>query len=142
MNGHAEMIVIAGVIRIAESDLQWSFSRSSGPGGQNVNKVNSKATLRWIPPTDFLQTPAGERFKQRAKRFLTVDGEFVVQSQQSRDRHQNMQACRLKLSRLLASAAVAPKRRVKTKPSAASKMRRLSDKRFNAAKKESRKSLD
>jgi ribosome-associated protein len=136
------MITIPGIIKIADSDLQWSFSRSSGPGGQNVNKVNSKATLRWTPPIEFLQTAAGERFQLRASRFLTLDGEFVVQSQQSRDRHQNMQACRQKLWRLLTASATAPTPRLKTKPSAASRMRRLNDKRLNASKKQSRKTLD
>jgi ribosome-associated protein len=136
------MIEIPGLVRISESDLQWSFSRSSGPGGQNVNKVNSKATLRWIVPQEFLSSPAGRRFKRIAGRFVTLEDHIVIQSQQHRDRHQNMSACRNKLKSLLIAASIPPRQRVATKPSAASKRRRLNDKRMNAQKKQIRRSLD
>lgn len=122
-------------LTIPESELNWSFSRSSGPGGQNVNKVNSKATLRWKPDTEALPAAAWSRFRQMAKRYLTSEGEIVIQSQEHREQLQNMEACRERLQVLLRSALIVPKRRIKTKPSRASQRRRLEDKRRQSDKK-------
>lgn len=129
-------------LEIPENQLQWSYSRSSGPGGQNVNKVNSKATLRWIPPADFLPTSAWKRFRRKANRYLTADGEIVIQSQEHRDRTQNVDACRAKLQEMLLASLTAPKKRVATKPSRASKERRLNDKRRTSDRKSSRRLSD
>ena len=126
-------------LAIDESELHWSFSRSGGPGGQNVNKVNSKATLRWRPPPDFLPEGAKQRLERLAARYLTVEGEIVLQSQEFRDQSKNIQRCREKLRALVLSAMHAPKPRVPTKPSRAVRQRRLDQKRRNAEKKGSRK---
>ncbi len=135
-------IVASKHVRISEDELRWSFAHSSGPGGQNVNKVNSKATLRWTPREGQLAPAVWSRFKSLAKRYLTQDGEVVIQSQEHRDRPQNMDACRHKLRMLLQAALVAPKRRVKTKPTRSSQRRRLEDKRRQSDKKRSRQSRD
>ncbi len=129
-------------LTIAEQDLQWSFARSSGPGGQNVNKVNSKATLRWKPPEGVLPRPAWIRFQQLAKRYLTTDGQVVIQAQEHRDQAQNVEACRKRLATLIRTALVVPKRRIKTKPSRSSQRRRLDNKRIHSQKKRSRQSKD
>jgi ribosome-associated protein len=129
-------------LHIPEEQLQWSFSRSSGPGGQNVNKVNTKATLRWQPAEGTLPSPVWNRFRTLAKRYLTTEGEVVIQSQQFRDQAQNVQACRTRLAELLRQASVAPKRRIKTKPSKAAKRRRLDEKKRISEKKKSRRSKD
>lgn len=129
-------------LEIPESELQWSFSRSSGPGGQNVNKVATKATLRWTPAEEFLPSAAWRRFQHKAARFFTIEGQVVIQSQEHRERAQNVEACRTKLKRLLLAALITPKKRVPTKPSRAAQQRRLDDKRRAADKKSSRRSSD
>ncbi len=129
---------ISEKLTIPESEFQWTFARSSGPGGQNVNKVNSKATLRWVPQVGTVPTIVWRRFCAEAKRFLTTEGHVVIQSQEHRDQPQNVEACRDKLRTLLQAALVVPKIRKKTRPSLGSKRRRLDNKRKNADKKSSR----
>ena len=131
-------IQLTRVLFIPESDLVWSFSRSGGPGGQNVNKVSSKATLRWTPPDGFLAPVAWRIFARKAKRYLTTEGQVVIQSQEHRDRPQNVQACRDKLQSLLNSSLTPPKKRIPTKRSKASNQRRLTDKKQSSDKKRSR----
>ncbi len=127
---------------IAADQLEWTFARSGGPGGQNVNKVNSKATLRWHPPADFLNPAPWGRFRRLAKRFFTTEGEVVIQSQEFRDQSQNIESCRDKLKELLLAALVIPKRRVATKPTKASRRRRLDNKKIQSDKKRTRQSKD
>lgn len=129
-------------LTIPEEELAWSFSRSSGPGGQNVNKVNSKATLRWKPSAGIVPRGAWNRFKVLAKRYVTAEGEVVIQSQEHRDQPQNVDACRRRLAALIRQALVVPKRRIKTKPSLSSQRRRLDDKKRNSQKKQSRQRKD
>ena len=129
-------------LTIPEEQLQWSYARSSGPGGQNVNKVNSKATLRWTPADGTLSAAAWTRFRRAASRFLTTEGEVVIQSQEHRDQLQNVQACRDKLRSLLVAALTPPKRRVATKPTKASRQRRLDAKQRRSATKQSRQAKD
>jgi ribosome-associated protein len=131
---------ITDKLTIPEEQLQWSFARSSGPGGQNVNKVNSKATLRWLPVEGTLSMAAWNRFRRIAKRYLTSEGEVVIQSQEYRDQSQNIQACREKLRNMLLAAITPPKRRVATKPTKASRQRRLNNKQKLSDKKKSRQS--
>lgn len=127
---------------IPEEELQWSFARSSGPGGQNVNKVNSKATLRWSPPEGSMPKPVWNRFRALAKRYLTADGEIVIQSQEHRDQPQNIEACRSRLAVLLRQALVRPKSRIKTKPSRSAQRKRLDEKKRHSDKKKSRQTRD
>ncbi len=140
-------IVISDHWTIPDEQMQWSFARSSGPGGQNVNKVNSKATLRWKPDMETL-VPGGltqaawNRFQRQAQRYLTAQGEIVIQSQEHRDQAQNIAACRQKLQTLLIAAMVAPKRRVATRPTKASRQRRLDTKQRTSDKKKSRQPKD
>ncbi len=129
-------------LSIPEDHLHWSFARSSGPGGQNVNKVNSKATLRWALPVDFLPPAPMSRFRRLAQRYITTEGEVVIQSQQFRDQTQNIDSCREKLKVLIVAALIQPKRRVATKPSKAAKRRRLDDKKMLSDKKKTRQSKE
>ncbi len=135
-------IPITSRFTIPADQLQWSFARSSGPGGQNVNKVNSKATLRWSPDLEAIPRGVWGRFSKLASRYLTSEGEVVIQSQEYRDQPQNVEACREKLRQMLKSAWSPPKRRVKTKPTRASKRRRMDDKRKVGDKKRSRGARD
>ena len=135
-------IKINEVLEIPEEQLEWSFSRSSGPGGQNVNKVNSKATLRWRRMPGTLSINAWRRFRELAKRYMTSEGEVVIQSQEHRDQAQNVQACESKLRSLVLASLKPPKHRIPTSPTAGSRRRRLDDKRMQADKKRSRQSRD
>jgi ribosome-associated protein len=135
-------LVINENLCIPEDHLQWSYARSSGPGGQNVNKVNSKATLRWTPPDGFLPPAPMNRFRKLAQRYITSEGEVVIQSQEFRDQLQNISNCREKLKDLITAALIQPKRRVATKPTKSSKRRRLDDKKIQSDKKKTRQSKD
>ena len=116
--------------QIPDSEFEFTFSRSSGPGGQNVNKVNSRATLRWAAATS-LSWPPGTfaRFQASFGSRLTSDGDLLISSQVSRDQERNRQDCLDKLQALLAAVAVAPKKRRPTRPTRGSKERRLEAKR-------------
>ncbi len=121
-------------------EFHFAFSRSSGPGGQNVNKVNSKATLRWqARGSPSLPSDAWDRLQQRYRRRLTERGELVVSSQRFRDAGRNASDCLEKLRALLLEIAVPPKVRRPTKPSRASRVRRLEEKRLQKRRKESRR---
>ncbi len=131
-------IVIKHDLIIPEEQLRWTYARSSGPGGQNVNKVNSKATLRWTPPAEFLSAGAWKRFLQLANRYLTESGEVVIASDEYRDQQRNIERSQEKLRALILTALVPPKRRIATKPTKASKRRRLEEKRHTSEKKSRR----
>ena len=134
------MLQISTHIAIPEDELSFSFSRSSGPGGQNVNKVSSKATMRWqATASQALPVDVRGRFLAKYASQLTNDGEVVLYSQEFRDQPKNIQACREKLRTMIASVVVPPKKRRPTKPTKGSKVRRLNDKKSRAKIKEGRR---
>ena len=140
MSNDRDELVVNRRIRIPLSEFAWSFARSGGPGGQNVNKVSSKAQLRWkIDETQSLPEDVKERFVRKYHRRITKDGEFLTSSQRYRDQPKNVNDCLEKLRELILAVAVAPKPRKKTKPSRASKERRLQGKRERAKRKQMRK---
>jgi ribosome-associated protein len=117
-------------IRIPMGEFSFTFARSSGPGGQNVNKVNSKATLHWpIISSTSLPEEVRARFVAAFGGQINKQGELVLQSQRFRDQERNIEDCLEKLRDMLQRAAIAPKRRKKTRPSRAAKQRRLNDKK-------------
>jgi ribosome-associated protein len=132
-------LVINSSIRIPLSEFSFSFARSAGPGGQNVNKVNSKAILRWpVSQSPSLTPEVLARFLAQNRHRITVEGEFVMSSQRYRDQPRNIADCHEKLQELLRAAAVRPVRRKKTKPTAGSRRRRMANKRFRSATKQLR----
>lgn len=137
------MLVAAPNIRIPLDEFEFTYARSSGPGGQNVNKVNSKAVLRWNPTTS-PNVPADvrSRFLSRYSSKLTTIGELVIHSERYRDQRQNIDDCLEKVREMLAAVARPPKTRKKTKPSYGSKQRRLEGKRIDSAKKQGRRKFD
>jgi ribosome-associated protein len=132
-------LVISAGIKIPFSEFSFTFARSAGPGGQNVNKVNSKAILRWqASESPSLPPEVRARFLAQNHHRITSDGEFVMSSQRYRDQPRNIADCHEKLQALLVAAAVRPVRRRKTKPSAGSRRRRLASKKFRSATKQLR----
>ncbi|UCF48669.1 MAG: aminoacyl-tRNA hydrolase [Myxococcales bacterium] len=126
-------------LTIPARDLSWRAVRSSGPGGQNVNKVATKVTLRLdLEGTDALTQAQKRRLRKLAGRRLDAEGGLLVSAQAERSQTQNLDRARATLRRLILKSLVAPKRRVATKPTKAQKRRRLQDKRRQSEKKERR----
>jgi ribosome-associated protein len=136
------MLVVNEEIVIPEGELQFSYSRSSGPGGQNVNKVNSKVQLRWNPASS-TSFPAEirQRLLARYSTRLTADGDLLFTSDETRDRRRNQELCLEKLRQLVLSVARPPKVRKKTRPSRSSKEKRRNDKRKRGEHKRNRQKV-
>jgi ribosome-associated protein len=135
------MLVVSDDLSIPLSELRFTFARSAGPGGQNVNKVNTKATLRWhVTESPSLPEPVRERFLARYRRRITGEGEVLVTSQRYRDQGRNVADCLSKLQAMLVEVARPPKRRKKTRPTASSRAKRLSNKRQRSQTKSLRRS--
>ena len=131
------------VFEIPDSELEFSFARSEGPGGQNVNKVESKAILRWnVELSDALPEKVKERLILQQKNKITKDGELVISSQRFRDQERNREDCLDKLADMVVKAAHEPKKRVATKPTRAAREARISDKKRRSEVKKGRKISD
>ncbi len=132
-------ITISAHLRIPESELSESFVRSSGPGGQNVNKVSSAVELRFdVKGSASLPEPLRERLLTRADRRLTGAGVMVIQANRFRDQGRNREDARLRLAAWIHSATLIPKKRIATKPTRASRERRLGNKRVAGERKRAR----
>jgi ribosome-associated protein len=133
-------LIVTPQVRIPLDELTFTFARSGGPGGQNVNKVNSKAVLRWrVLESPSLDERVRARFIDQNRQRITEAGELILTSQRFRDQPKNIDDCREKLRELLLRAAIQPKRRKPTRPTAGSRRRRLSDKRQRSATKQLRR---
>jgi ribosome-associated protein len=137
------IIEISANLRLPEYELVFSFARSSGKGGQNVNKVNSKAVLSWAPAQSrFISTAIKQRFFEKYANQISQDGLIVIHSDRYRDQPMNIKDCIDKLKAMLLSVEFAPKKRFKTKPTKASRRRRIEGKKINSEKKQLRKRID
>jgi ribosome-associated protein len=133
------MLVITPNLQIPLREFEFSFARSSGPGGQNVNKVNSKAQLRWpLSKSSSLPEAVRQRLLARCRRQVTVEGDLLVVSQRFRDAGRNAADCLEKLRRMVAEAAVPVRPRRPTRPTRSSVRRRIDDKRRHSEKKRRR----
>lgn len=142
MNAPFDKIVVNSRIAIPRSELRLSFARSSGPGGQNVNKVNSKVVLHWpVATSPSLPDDVRERFLARYATRITTQGELVLSSQESRDQSANIDDCFDKLRAMVQSVATAPKKRRPTKPTKGSQQRRLQAKKGRSMTKQHRRKL-
>ena len=137
------MIKITDSIYINESEVKESFMRSSGPGGQHVNKVATAVQLRFNAKTSGnISKEVYNRLRTIAGSKLTEDGNLIIVSRVHRSQIQNRQVALDKLISLLQQAAKKPKRRKKTRPSRASVEKRLRNKRLQSEKKKSRRNIN
>lgn len=120
-----------------------TYARSSGSGGQNVNKVNSKVLLRWSPSRSAAMPPEVlNRFNARFGRRLNREGELLITAEEHRDQGRNASRCFEKLEEMILSVWRRPRPRIATKPTRGSKERRLLGKRVLSEKKSNRRKLD
>jgi ribosome-associated protein len=136
-------IHLGGAALIPPAELHLSYVRSSGPGGQNVNKVASKAVLRFnLRDTPSIPEPARARALARLASRLTTRGELLLTSGAYRDQARNRAAVLARLRTLLLAATRAPRPRRRTRPSRAAEERRLAAKRVRGERKRERRQLD
>ncbi len=134
------MLFVNDRIQIEDTEFEFAFSRSSGPGGQNVNKVNSRATMSWkFSKSNALPPDVRERFLQRYEKKLTREGLFQISSQRYRDQGRNVADCLSKLRDIILSVSVPPVQRKATKPGAGARQRRLTDKKVTSQHKQNRR---
>jgi ribosome-associated protein len=132
----AEPIHVGAGVTVPAAALSVRAVRSSGPGGQNVNKVASKIELRVdLGRIAGLTSPARARLEAATAGRRDAEGRLLVTSQRTRDQGRNLEDAREKVRRLVAAALVAPRRRRRTRPTAAAKERRLTEKRRAGEKK-------
>ena len=133
------MLQITPTLAIADDELSESFVRASGPGGQNVNKVASAVELRFdVAQSQSLPEPLRARLLARRDRRLTSDGVLVIQASRFRDQARNREDARERLADIIREAQHVPKKRVATKPTRASKERRIASKKKRAKHKQTR----
>ncbi|WP_257386218.1 alternative ribosome rescue aminoacyl-tRNA hydrolase ArfB [Tahibacter caeni] len=133
------MLEVTPTIHIADDELHESFVRSSGPGGQNVNKVASAVELRFdVANSPSLPDAVRARLLARRDRRLTDEGVLVISASRFRDQGRNREDARLRLAEIVRAATVVAKKRIATKPSKGSQERRLQEKKTRSAHKRGR----
>jgi ribosome-associated protein len=132
-------LLITPQIAIADEELEWRFMRSSGPGGQNVNKVSSAVQLRFLLAQNHsLPAAARQRLRRLAGQKFLDDGSILIAARNERSQEQNRRAALGRLEALIRAALIEPKIRRKTRPTLASKERRIESKKRRGSAKRSR----
>jgi ribosome-associated protein len=128
------MLHVTETLALHDWELLESFMRSSGPGGQNVNKVSTAVELRFeAARSPSLPDPVKARLKRLAGRRWTTEGAIVLQVEDTRSQARNREIARERLVDLIRAALVAPKRRIATKPTHGSQLRRIAGKTHHGA---------
>lgn len=126
-------------MRLPLEEIEFTFARGAGPGGQNVNKVSSKARLRWnVVASQWLPDPVKRRFCRLFENRITKEGDLVLASDRFRDQLRNREDCLERLERMIREAASPPKKRRPTKPTRSSQSKRLESKKRHSWKKRER----
>jgi ribosome-associated protein len=133
------MLDIDDTLAIPDEELVERFVRSAGPGGQNVNKVASAVELRFdVTASRVLPDGVRERLLARRDRRLTDEGVLVIQANRFRDQGKNREDARARLAEVIRAAQFVPKKRIATRPTRASKERRIDAKKTRAKVKQTR----
>lgn len=132
-----------GRFHIPDHEFELQFSRSGGPGGQNVNKVNSRVQLRWnIATSAALPQDVRQRFLNQYRSRINNEGELMLDCDETRDQHKNRAIVFERLAAMIAAVAKPPKKRIPTKPGKAAKAKRRKDREMRAQKKDWRRKVD
>lgn len=138
--GYGAMLKIDSRNAIPEDEFEITFVRSSGPGGQNVNKVATKAQLRWNPHRNqTLREDVRRRFLERYESRLTGEGDLLVTSQRYRSQERNLEDCYEKLVEMIRQVLAPPVPRRPTRPTKGSIQRRLETKKRTSQRKADRR---
>jgi ribosome-associated protein len=135
--------VVVASVRVPLREITFRFVRSSGPGGQNVNRVASKAVMRWnVRASESIAEDVRTRFIARFASRITAEGDLLLGCDRHRERERNREDCLGRLSRMLASVAAPPRPRRKSRAPRSVAERRLHDKRMRAETKRRRRQVD
>ena len=128
MSADGDLHIAPGII-VPAWELQESFVRASGPGGQNVNKVSTAVQLRWNAAASSLPPEIKARFLKRYQSRLTREGDIIIDAKTHRRQVLNREEARARLSDMIKAVVAPPKRRIKTRPTKGSVARRLTEKK-------------
>jgi ribosome-associated protein len=133
------MLVVTPDVSIPDEEFEWKFIRSSGPGGQNVNKVASAVQLRFLLHRNVtLPASARNRLRRLAGQRLIDDGSILISARSERSQEQNRRDALERLAELIRAALIEPKIRKKTRPTLGSKERRIESKKRRGTTKQGR----